>query len=386
MSQIRIPARVLAMAESEIFELIPPRVISDIKREDPHPLFKAFVVSHEGEAQPKVVGFGRTIQHWFASAVRALTDKLLIGTRVFNRHDDDSNDHDGRVPVGEVIGKALKSINGYLSTVAVTYIYPAFRDLPFDVASIEADIRVPDDKVEFEVKEPHIDRVTGIALSNSAIDKPAFPGAMLLAALQAFAEKPNNKETKSMTQDELKKLISEAKLKPSDVFGASELKNDPYVTELVDDKTNNIRGYQMRKLQDAEEKAKALEAERESLKQKVSELTKTSLMVTGRETLAASLKERKLDGDAKFGKFISRVFEKSFAPADVATIKKDIDKFLDGQIDEYAELVGAKPQAGASGGGGSDDGDKKGVGADDKGTADGDLSDPEKNPLIPKLT
>jgi hypothetical protein len=108
-------------------------------------------------------------------------------------------------------------------------------------------------------------------------------------------------------------------------------------------------------------------------------------MVTGREALAATLKERKLDGDAKFQKFIAKVFEKAFTPTEEAALKKDVDKFVDGQIDEYADLTGTKPQVGAKGGTNDDEDKGGGVGADDKGTAEGDLTDPKNNPLISKL-
>ena len=48
---MRIRAQLRMMAASEIMEMIPPDVLRDIKAKDPNPMFKAFVVGHEGEAK-----------------------------------------------------------------------------------------------------------------------------------------------------------------------------------------------------------------------------------------------------------------------------------------------------------------------------------------------
>jgi hypothetical protein len=143
-----IKAKIRAMAEADVLKMVPDRVIRDIKREDQHPHFKAFVVSHEGIATPNIVGVGRTVQKWFSNAVKALAMKLNIGTKVFNGHEENNDHNDYRTTVGEVIGKGLEMINGLISTVAVTYIYPQFKDDNFDIASIEADIMIPKDELE----------------------------------------------------------------------------------------------------------------------------------------------------------------------------------------------------------------------------------------------
>ena len=200
MNATRILARIRAMSEAEVLAVVPPRIIRDIKREDPRPLFKAFVIGQEGVAEPHAVGIGKTIMRWFSSAIKALFMKLDLSTKVFNGHEE-TNEHAGRTPVGEVIGKDLQTINGFLSAVAVTYIYPQFKDFPFDVASIEATVEMPGDEREFDVEEADVVEVTGIALGDSRVDTPAFPGATLQAALQAFADKATpHKEKITMNQ------------------------------------------------------------------------------------------------------------------------------------------------------------------------------------------
>jgi len=84
------------------------------------------------------------------------------------------------------VGKAIKTIQSKVNAIAITYIYPEYRGLPLDVASIEADVNInPDDSVH----DVDVGDITGIALGNSAVEKPGFAGATLLSQIQAFANK-----------------------------------------------------------------------------------------------------------------------------------------------------------------------------------------------------
>jgi len=381
-----IQAKIRAMAEADVLKLVPDRVIRDIKREDQHPHFKAFVVSHEGIATPNIIGVGKTIQNWFASAVKSLAMKLNIGTKVFSGHEENNDHNDYRKTVGEVIGKGLEMINGLLSTVAVTYIYPQFKDDNFDIASIEADIMIPKDEREFEINEPDVLGVTGIAVGDSKIEKPAFPGATLQVALQAFAEKTPKGEHK-MTLEEIKSAVQEGKFKPSEVFNMKDLTADPLVTEHVEEKTNNLRGYNIRKIADAEAKVEKLEAENKDLKGKADEFAKHTLRETGREVFTTILKERKIDGDKKFDRYIQKMYDKAFTPTEETALKQDVNTFVDKQMDEYKDLFGEAVKVGEKISDDKDGSKDTGVGADDKGTQGGDgtnLLDPKNNELIPQ--
>lgn len=378
----QIRARLLAMSDTELMAMIPPRVYQSIKNDNPNPVFKAFVVGQEGEARPNLVGIGPVIQRWFKSAVQALADKLRIGTPVFNLHAV-TNEHSGRTPVGEVIGKAVQWIKGVASAVAVTYIYPPFQDIKLDVASIEADVQaMPDEKTQ-AIEDVDILDVTGVALGNSEINKPAFPGATLLASLQAFAEKDGKGESQKMTLEEIRAGIREGKFKASDVFTERELAADPAVTELIREEGNRA-GYKARKFPELEEESARLKKEKEALEAKVAAHEKSMLKTQAKDTLAQVLKDRpKLAGDAKFAKFLGKAFDKDFAPADAANLRRDLDRFVDAQVDEYKEIVGEP-------GGGAGSQDRDGQDGKDK-PAEGDkalvkpedFQDPKKNDFIP---
>lgn len=183
-----IKARLQEMAESEIAAMVEPSRLADIKLRDPRPLIKAFVVGYEGESKGNVIGSGNVVKRWVKSIVRKMHEKIRAGIQLFSGHAVGTNDHEGRMPVGEVVGKALKDIDGRESVVVACYISKDFKHLPLDVASIETDVALNPSSDGRALDVIDIGDVTGIALGNSAFDKPGFPGATLIGQLQAFEQ------------------------------------------------------------------------------------------------------------------------------------------------------------------------------------------------------
>ena len=180
---MKFSAKLQQMAASEIVNIIPNDIYQEIKRKDPNPLFQAYVVAHEGGATGKMVGMGSKVLNCFSSAINKIWEKLKYGTKIFHGHNIDSS-HEGRQSIGEVVGKAIKTIQSKVNAIAIMYIYPEFRDLGLDVASIETDVQInPDDGIH----DVDVGDTTGIALGNSAVDKPGFEGATLLSQIQAMA-------------------------------------------------------------------------------------------------------------------------------------------------------------------------------------------------------
>jgi hypothetical protein len=398
MNTTRILGRLLAMSSDEVMGMVSPRTIADIKREDPTPKILAFVIGQEGEAQPKVAGIGATLQRWYRSAIEALTSKLGLGAPVYNGHpakgpDAKPADYANRQPIGEVVGKLFKRVGDAMSSIAAVYIYPQYQDIPFDVASIEAVVRVPGDAREFDVQEADIQEINGIALSNSAIDKPAFAGATLIAQLQAFAETNRPGGEKTMTLEEIRKTIQEGKHKPSDLFQIAELTSDPFMREHVEEKINNAKGYDIRKRQELETKVATLEAEKKTLQDELASHKSSSLKVQAREQFEAVLKERPaLERDERLAKYVRKQFEKSFTPSEEAKLKDDLNKFMDTAVAEGQELFGEPGKAGDKSKGKTTptNGKTSGDGKDGKdgdagdGGGDGSLLDPKNNDLIPQ--
>lgn len=376
-------AKLQAMSEADVLDLVPPRIMASIKREDKRPVFKAFVIGQEGEANPKLIGLGQRIQHWFTSAIQALGDKLKIGENVFNLHAS-TNAHEGRTPIGEVVGKALRKVGDKLSAIAVTYLYPAYQDLKVDVASVEANILIPEGSVgRQEIEDIDVLDVTGIALGNSDINKPAFAGATLLAQLQAFAETNRSHKggNEKMTLEEIRQAIQESKFQPADVFGPKVLLSDPFILEQVKEaaeKESRIKGYDFRKSGELEKDLEKAKKDLEAAQGEAKTLKGAALKIKAEAVLDTVLKARpKLVADEKFSKYARKAYGRDFKPGEEATLQKDIEKFLDVQVDEYKEVFGEPGKEGDGGGTGG------GVGATED-SGKGDMTNPKENPLIPQ--
>lgn len=182
------------MAESEIKGMIAPYYFSDIKLRDPKPLFKAFIVGQEGQAESNWVGVGKVVKTWFKDAVGKLSRRIWPGLKLYHNHAETNDSDAARSEIGEVAGSRTRMVDGKFSAVVAAYIYPEYKTLPLDIASVEANIRVDNMDTDDEIHDVDVEDVVGIALGNSAVDKPGFPGATLLGQLQAFVEKPPSPE------------------------------------------------------------------------------------------------------------------------------------------------------------------------------------------------
>ncbi len=191
---MKIRAKLLHMGESEIKAMIPPYHFEDIKRRDTKPLFKAFVVGQEGQAEANWVGVGKVVKTWFKDAIGKLSRRIWPGLKLFHNHAETNDPDESRPEIGEVAGSRTKMIDGKFSAVIAAYIYPEYSKLPLDIASIEADVHVDNIGGDDEVHAVDVEDVSGIALGNSKVERPGFPGATLLGELQAFAIKPKSTE------------------------------------------------------------------------------------------------------------------------------------------------------------------------------------------------
>lgn len=347
--KFKICGELQEMAAEEILDHVSASAYKRIKKDDPKAEFRAYVIGHEGESTGKVVGMGRLIKKWARSAIQNITERLAIGTKVFHLHEM-TNEHEGRKPIAEVVGKVLSDIAGKLSSIAIMYIYPAFRDIPLDVASIEADINLPETvNPNTRVVDVDVEDITAIALGNSQTQKPGFAGATLLASLQEFADNASHekppKEGEHMTPDEIKKAIREAKLKPSDLFGSDEMSDDPVVREVIRDRKRNEEGFERRMTEKWDAEKKKLEDENKDLKTKLDVKDKTLLKTKAADSLKPAIEKRKLD--EKQTVFVMKNAAK-FEPKSEESLAGDLDKFLDAQLDEFkanAEIFGVKVDA-----------------------------------------
>jgi len=390
---MRIRATLHCMAESEIRSMIPADKLKEIKAKCAKPVFRAYVVGHEGEARGNLVGVGNIVKKWFSDMVQKLNEKIGIGLQLFHGHAE-TNDTEGRVPIGEVVAKKIMTIKDKLSSVMIGWIFPDYCNLPLDVASIEADVDLEGSIKGGNLFVSDVNDITGIALGNSEIETPGFPGATLLGQLQAFAEKQSLKITlfegeNTMTLAELKQAIQESKLQPSDVFSQDVLFADPAIKEQVQEKVKSVTGYNIRKLEELTEEKVTLTKKLEEANAKIEEgeKEKKKLVLESSKTKVGTLFEaqktaRKLD--EKQVKYIQKKLD-DFSPEKPEELEKEFNTYLDKKIDEYSEI--AKDVFGIEDkDNGKDKGKTGGTEPNEGGSEDtGDenkYTDPTQNPLI----
>ena len=341
---MRFRAQLQAMASNEIRDMIQPFRIAEIKRNDPKPVFKAFVVGQEGYAEGSWVGIGKVVKTWFKDAIGKLSRRIVPGMQLFHGHQQGTNEHVGREQVGEVVGGKTQEVDGKFSAVIAAYIFPEFKNLPLDVANIEADFNISNDGQD--IRDVDVLEVTGIALGNSAIEKPGFPGATYIGELQAFVNKKIQftKGEENMSITEIREAIKAEKLKPSDIFGIGDLTKDPMVTEAIEEEKNKaITGeYKNRKRDEAgfDKTKEKLEAdhlkEMQEKDAKIKELLTETLKTKSTDLFASKIKERKLSDKA--AKFVLTQKEKRFEPENADKLNKDVDDFIDSEIEDFNKI------------------------------------------------
>jgi len=387
-----IDMSILNMAANEISDMVPEDVLRRIKRDDPDPLIKAFVVGHPGTAYPKEVGKGSVIIKWIQSAIRSLVDVLKRGTKVFHGHNADSS-HEGRTSIGEVVGKALKDIKGQMSAIAAVYVYPTFKNLALDVASIEADVTV-DPQSSDTFKAVGVREITGIALGDSSNETPAFSGAKLIGELQAFRnqsiQSKKGDDMDKMTIDEIRTVIKENSIPPSDLFDRETLTDDPIVKGFVkaEVKEAGMSEYHARKRSQTESVEKVTELETK-LQEKDAEIVKYKKETA--KTKIADLYKTEKDKrgfGTKQDSFIKSNLKK-FEVSDPDKIDEEFSTFLDDQVDDFkavSKVFGVKVTDDKSK---KKEGEKEETETDQETDEDGDTDDGDDgeyhNPFLPSI-
>lgn len=194
-----------------------------IREQDPHPMFVTLLAGHEGWSSGKLLTGSRqgrkARKRWTRSVISQLADRLRAGAPVFLFHSDSKG---ARRPVGEIIGAAERWVKGVLNAAGLAYISdPDTRQRiktgELDTCSIEAEVecrRDPQAPSDGWIVDA-VRKVTGIALGDSRVVKPGFPGATLLAAVEEFETDGGNAlpETEEITGLEARLKAKDEELK-----------------------------------------------------------------------------------------------------------------------------------------------------------------------------
>jgi len=372
-------AKLQFMAKEEMLDMVSASRYALIKNSDPDPQFRVYVVGHEGEAQGRAVGLGIIKTTWFRDAIRKLGEKLQTGIFAFFGHGSD-NGHSGRDHIGEIVGSKVKEINGILTNLIATYIYPEYKDMKLDVASIETNmVYDPDSKAVID-----IDDVTGVALGNSDTETPAFPGATLQAVYQMFVDGDGRTKggQSEMTLKELIAEISSGGFVPSQLFDKDALIRDSVVIEIANNKQKVEYEHRVRTDKKFDEEKAKWETEKAEYETKLKDSALITIKTKTGEVAKTLSEKRKLD--EKQVKFLDANLKK-FEPKETETRKfeEEVDKFIDGVLDEYesvTKLFGIETKENKE----NKEKEKPGTPASNKENKDADdMTDPENNDLIP---
>ena len=324
------------MSAPEIEGLIEdPAWLNRVKESgDTSPRILAFTVAHEGRSDVQLDGVSTPI-NWIRSAVSWIKNALSTGTPVFHNHGaPGDNSHEGRIPIGQVVGSKLMDVGNRIATVAAMYIYPPYRDAIYDVASIETDIQF--EQSGSTVRPLGVAPITGIAIGNSSSSHPGWPGATLLGALQAFAQEG----IETMTTEEVKVFLKDQGITPDQVFDRDTI----LTSDIVKEANAGVRNVYSQTRRVEEENA-ALKVQMGDMKTTLDSVNSTveQLSVGNRRSSAATVMatvvtERKLDDRTKA---ILGLRAPTFTPAstDPTKLRDEVNTFVDGVVTEAKDLA-----------------------------------------------
>lgn len=202
-----VSKKIQSFSQDEIIALIPPKELAAIKSEDSHPFFTMYSVCHEGESTPIIMDENGNREDaepitWTKKAVQSIRNIIMKGVKLFKRHNKDSS-HTGRRVIGKVIHSFEKEIDGKLHHVFIAYHPKSLKDeiKALDVCSQEAKWNLF--REAGKLMAGAIENMTGIALANSEIEKPAFSGAKRLGYVQAFESGGNPEINNSGKEDNM---------------------------------------------------------------------------------------------------------------------------------------------------------------------------------------
>lgn len=229
----------LSLSQAEILALVPPDKLKEIKSRDPHPFFKAYSIVHEGLSRPKFLDTETKPIRWFKKAVQSIKDVVLRGVKFFLGHGVDTNDHVDREAVGEIVGDAQRTIDGKLHHIAVGYFPDRSKVEAMDICSQEAEWTFFDYAKEYVASK--IEKITGIALSDSRYDEPAFPDARCVGMIQAFDRSPDQSrkeenmgaELDKVALDDIVKELKRRQTRPTEIFAVEEIMKVKEVQEVA---------------------------------------------------------------------------------------------------------------------------------------------------------
>lgn len=187
-----------------------------------------------------------------------------------------------------------------------------------------------------------------------------------------------------VTIDQIRDLIKAEKIRPSDLFGAEVLTDDPVVTGYVKERTKEaVAGEYAHRKRTEEGFDKTRKEFEDKLTEREAEVQKLKLE-SAKSQIPVLFEKQKAERtlDERQGKWLQNRLAK-FTPEKIEELDKEFNAYLDAEVDEYKRMAKdvfgidteaeAVSKKGKSGGSEPDD---------SKGEPDNKYLDPKTNPFI----
>ncbi|GEM_PF-1519009 len=233
-------AAIQEMASGEVRALIGDDRYQAIKAKDPHPLFVALTMAHEGKSFGRILGRRGAKQGaekiWPRSRIHELVQRInttlnsmslsaenkgqgisASGVPVYLFHNQDNSP---RNPVGRVIAAVSRYVRGKVHAIGIAYISDpearkGIRNRELDTCSIEAELEFQRSSSNSDTADSPgrawivnaVQKITGLALGSKALQSPGFADAGILAAVQEFDADTDTSNEKGQVLDLEERLI-----------------------------------------------------------------------------------------------------------------------------------------------------------------------------------
>ncbi len=330
--------------KEDVLRIVGESRMRRLKEQYRNPDIRMFVIAHEGFAEG-MSGIRKRILLYMKQTVQRVADAIGIGIPAYFQHDKGRE----RDQIGEVVGRKFVNDKHMSYTVAAILVYPDWKELDLDVASMEAEIEIKGEEVY------NVRNVSAIALSNSHIDSPGFPHAKLVAAFEYFTSTntgsgaetftstsgdPTNtgakpERPKTMNLNDIKQWLTDNKIRVTDVFELDEIMQNPEVDKVVKRELQTKHEHARR----VEDKLKRVEEEKnkelDNLLEQVKEYRGKIVEASSVSTLATAL--NKIEDVKMRGYVEQRAKERIAGKIDGIDDPSKVEEFVQQSVDEVVK-------------------------------------------------
>jgi len=321
-----------SFSKNDILDIVGESRMNKLKEKYGTPDIRTFVIAHEGVAEGMST-MGKRILLYMKQTVKRVADAIGIGIPAYFQHSKGQ----ARNQIGEVVGRRFINDKNMSYTVAAILIYPEWKEMDLDIASMEAEIEIKGDEVY------NVSSVNAIALSNSNIDSPGFPHAKLVAAFEYFTSTGVESTTKGdesrrddkMNLDEIRKWMKDNNVSVTDILSVEEILSipsvDSEVKRLLQTKHEHARRLEEKLRRVEEEKNNELDGLLEQVKNYRSKIVEVSSV----NTLQTELKSIE---NAKMREFIEqRAKDRILGQLDKIDDPSKVDEFVRAQVQDVVK-------------------------------------------------